>query len=266
MDTASMLAFAFQLAVMILFPLGLAIFFHRRFHVSWVVFFIALGFYIINLLLQIPFNFFLWPALLGKQQPWLSLALVTLTYGVCEETMRYLSFRAGRTMCANRTANGALMAGVGHGGAESILFALGTVITISTALLAPQTLKAQGLQASDVLGPWWYFIGSGLSRILAITVHLGFATLIVLAYRRTMRFYPLAILLHFIVDFSTFGLQLLTRSLWWTLLLFVLWAIIALAFILYVRRNNLAAEISVEPQDAAVPHIADVPQVPSAGV
>lgn len=237
MNAVNWFAFALQIAVMVFFPIGLAIFFHRRFHVSWVVFFIAAGFYLLNLAVQMPFVF-AWYSLFAKL-PWVVLALVTLTYALSEETMRYLSFRVGRVMKANRTINGALLAGVGHGGTEAIVFALGAIFSLLTALLAPQALKTSGVSAAAILSaPWWTFVLSGVSRILAITVHLGFATLIVLAYRRTWYFYPLAILLHFLVDFSTFGVQNLTGSLGWTLVVFTLWAIAALFFLLRVRHQH----------------------------
>jgi len=168
-----------------------------------------------------------------------ALALVTLTYGVSEETMRYLSFRAGRIMKAWRTPDGALMAGAGHGGTEAIVFALGAAFTLFAALLIPQSLKTSGVSAADILNaPWWTFVLSGVSRVLAIMVHLGFATLIMLAYRRTWKFYPLAILVHFIVDFSTFGVQNLTGSAGWTLVVFALWASAALLLLARVRRMN----------------------------
>ena len=236
MSTGSWLAFVLQMAIMVLFPIGLAIFFHRRFPVSWVVFFIAAGFYLINLVIQTPFVF-AWYYLFSKL-PWVALALVTLTYALSEETMRYLSFRVGRVMKANRTANGALMAGVGHGGAESIAFALSAAFTLYAALFTPLAL---GGSAEAVLhAPWWTFLLNGIGRILAITVHLGFATLIVLAYRRTWRFYPLAILLHFLVDFSTFGVQNLTGSLGWTLGVFALWAIATVVLLIRARRTDVA--------------------------
>ena len=235
MSAFNWVAFAVQIAIMVLFPIGLAIFFHRRFHVSWVVFLIAAGFYLINLVVQTPFVF-AWYYLFSKLQ-WVSLALVTLTYAVSEETMRYLSFRVGRVMRANRTANGALMAGVGHGGTESIIFALGAAFTLYAALFMPLSL---GGSAEYVLhAPWWTFVLSGVSRILAITVHLGFAALIVLAYRRTWRFYPLAILAHFLVDFTTFGIQNLTGSPGWTLGVFTLWAIASVVLLIRVWRTDV---------------------------
>lgn len=251
MSTVNWLAFSIQMVLMVLFPISLAIFFKRRFHVSWVVFFIAAGFYLINLFVQLPFVF-AWYALFAKL-PWLTLALTTLTYGVCEETMRYLSFRVGRVMRANRTANGALMAGVGHGGTEAIIFAVGAAFSLLSALLMPQVLKASGVSASVILGaPWWTFVLGGVTRILAITVHLGFATLIMLAYRRTWRFYPLAILLHFAVDFTTFGIQNLTGSVVWMLVVFTAWALMALVLLVRVRRMN---KVETE-QSSAAPMIA----------
>jgi uncharacterized membrane protein YhfC len=120
---------------------------------------------------------------------------VTLIYAVSEETMRYLSFRAGGNMRANRTANVALLAGAGHSGTESIIFALGAAVGLLTALLAPQVLKAsEGSAAAILSAPWWTFLLGGCSRILAVTTHLGFATLTVLAYRRSWLLYPLAVL------------------------------------------------------------------------
>lgn len=253
MNTVNWLVFALQMVLMVLFPIGLAIFFHRRFHGSWVVFFIAAGFYLMNLLVQLPF-LFAWYALFAKL-PWLVLALVTLTYGVCEETIRYLSFRVGRVMRANRTANGALMAGVGHGGTEAIVFALGAAFSLLSALLVPQALKASGVSATVLLtAPWWTFVLGGVERLLAITVHLGFATLIVLAYRRTWRFYPLAILLHFAVDFTTIGVQSLTGSVVWMLVVFTAWAIMALVLLVRVRRMSMVEAKQGEVQ-VSVPRV-----------
>src|SRR5262245_41136630 len=194
MTLENWLAFGVELALMLFLPIVLAVVFARRLHVAGRVFFIAAGFYLLNLVVQLPFIFAA-SAAFGKSLPYLALALITLTYGVSEETLRYLSFRAGRTMLASRTVNGALLAGVGHGGMESIFFGLGAVATTLVALLAPASLAGSDVTAADILdAPYWVFLSGGLSRVLAITVHLAFATLIVLAYRRSWLFYPLAIL------------------------------------------------------------------------
>ncbi len=93
---------------------------------------------------------------------------------------------------------------------------------------------------------------TGASRILAITVHLGFATLIVLAYRRTWRFYPLAILVHFLVDFTTFGIQALTNSVAWTIVVLTLWAIAAVVLLVRVKRMDVVEQGEVQ---AVVPGV-----------
>jgi len=248
-------SFGAEIAIMLLFPVALAAAFHRRLGVRWRVFFIAAGFYLLNLAAQLPFVFAA-NAAFGKSLPWVALALTTLTYGVSEETLRYLSFRAGRTMRASRTANGALMAGAGHGGAESIIFGLGAAASTLTALLAPEAFKGSGVSAADILNaPYWIFLAGGLSRVLAIAVHLAFATLIALAYRRSWAFYPLAILAHFAVDFSTFGAQMLTGSLPWTLAVFAGWAVLALALLLAVRRATLNSPAQ-EPRTTESPTLA----------
>jgi hypothetical protein len=104
------------------------------------------------------------------------------------------------------------------------------------------------VSAADILNaPWWTFILGGFSRVLAITAHLGFATLIMLAYRRSWLFYPLAIFVHFLVDFTTFGTQALTNSLLWTLIVFCIWAIASLFLLVHVRRMDLETVVGIEP-------------------
>lgn len=252
MSTINWFAFAIQIALMVLFPFALAFSFHRRFSVPWKVFFIAAGFYLLNLVIQIPF-LLVWFTLF-RTSPLILTFFLALTYAVCEETLRYLSFRAGRTMKANRTLAGALMAGIGHGGTESIYFALNgpgyaTILLVLIALLAPQFLL-KGTHPADILAmPWWIFVITGVERLFGITVHLGLATLIVLAYRRSWFFYPLAIVVHFIIDFTTFTIvsaNFLTGN-----ILFFLWAVVSLLFIIFIRRTEPFKTGTVERVDEA---------------
>lgn len=122
-----------------------------------------------------------------------------------------------------------------------IIFAIGAAFTLLTALLMPQTSKVSGVSVADIVNaPWWTFILLGFSRVLAITTHLGLVSLTVLAYRRSWLFYPLAVFAHFVLDFTTFGVQSLTSSSLWTLLVFALWAIAALFLILRIRHMDPA--------------------------
>jgi uncharacterized membrane protein YhfC len=248
MDPLHWLAFGVEMAIMLLFPVALAVFIRRRFGVARRVFLVAACFYLLNLVVQLPFVFAA-NALFAQSLPWVALALTTLTYGVSEETMRYLSFRAGRTMRASRTADGALMAGVGHGGAESIVLALQAAAFSLMAIYAPQLFAGSDVTAADVLSVP-YFLASAGGRVLAIIGHLAFATLIVLAYRRSWLFYPLAIVIHCVVDFTTFGAQ---RAIgYWSFAVFGGWVLLVLVLLLAVRRTALTRPAN-QPEPPELP-------------
>ena len=94
----------------------------------------------------------------------------------------------------------------------------------------------------------WVYIFLATSRIFAVACHLGFATISVMAYRRSPIFFPLAILAHFIVDSTTLSAQDLMGSDLWTQVLFAGWAILSLLLIVYVRRTGILA---TQPTEAA---------------
>ncbi|WP_435830114.1 YhfC family glutamic-type intramembrane protease [Saccharopolyspora shandongensis] len=188
-----------------------------------------------------------WPSLFGAGS-WALLAAASMTYAVCEEIARYLSFRAGRSMRENRTADGALAAGVGHGGAESVLFGLQYAWGMAVVWLLPQALPPGAVERLAG-SPWWTFLLTGVERPIAIACHVGFATLIVLAYRRSALFLPVAIAAHFVVDFATFGLQNVVGGFWHDLL-FLAFAITAVLVFRQVRRSCPRVEAPEVPQPA----------------
>ncbi len=147
-------------------------------------------------------------------------------------------------MRGNRTPNGAIMAGLGHGGAESMFFTLAMIASVATAVFAPRAFIANGGDPNTILhgGPG-YYLEFTLGRVLAITAHLGFATLAVLAYRKSQLFLPVAIVAHFAVDASVFSLQgILPASSPLPDLLFAGWAALSIALLVVVRRRWTAQE------------------------
>jgi uncharacterized membrane protein YhfC len=162
--------------------------------------------------------------------PWVRTLYSAVVFGVMEEIFRYLSFRTGRAMRKHRTWRGALVAGIGYGGFESIVFGLLAAVSTVTALIHPgavvngQTLT---LPTTEMM------LSQAVARIEAITVHMGFAMMIVQAYTHHRFFYlPIAILWHFLVDAITFSAKLVSdNNILVTLLVFLVWDVLAIAYI-----------------------------------
>jgi uncharacterized membrane protein YhfC len=190
-------------------PVAAAVWLRRRLGVPLRVFEVAAGFYVLNLLAQVPVFALL--AAAGLRGGLVVTALVApLVYALSEESLRYLSFRAGESMRRNRTSDGALMAGLGHGGMEAILFTLSLAWTVGLATLAPDLLRAAGVDPGQALSSMGGFAPVfTLSRLARLVCHLGFATLVVMAYRRSVLFLPAAMAAHLAVDGSTSLLQAL---------------------------------------------------------
>jgi uncharacterized membrane protein YhfC len=218
-------------------PVGAAFWLRLRLGVPLRVFEIAAGFYLVNLVVQVPIFQLLRGA--GLTRGLLFTAVIApAIYAACEEGVRYLSFRAGGTMRAYRTADGALMAGLGHGGMEAILFGISLAWTVAMVTFAPDVLRANGVDVSQTIGGLGSFFGAfSISRVSALVTHLGFATLTVMAYRRSTWFLAVAFLAHFAVDCSTFGLQAVGGPPWWVAA-FVFWAAVSALFVASARRAD----------------------------
>ncbi|PKW15635.1 YhfC family intramembrane metalloprotease [Saccharopolyspora spinosa] len=79
--------------------------------------------------------------------------------------------------------------------------------------LLPQELPsgaAERLSGS----PWWTSLLPRVERPIAVACPVGFAALIVLAYRRSALFLPVPVAAHFVVDLVTFGLQGVAGGCW----------------------------------------------------
>lgn len=247
-------AFLAMFALTALAPAATALWLRLRRDVPIRVFEIAAGFYLLNLAVQVPIF-----RLIGNRAvllgPLLAPLLAPAIYSLIEESLRYLSFRAGRTMRGSRHADGALMAGLGHGGMEALIFAFVLTSTVVSVTFAPASLKAQGIDATQTANG---VIVSGavytVSRLAAIVCHVGFATLCVLAYRRSLAFLPIAVLAHFAVNASTSRLQAVGGP-WWVLV-FVAWAALFGLLAMWVRREDWLRRWSEEPTPLATPAFA----------
>lgn len=201
---------------------------------------VAAGFYLANLVVQQAVLYAIRAG--GSVTAAVASAVVaSLVYAVCEETARYCSWFCGRSMRENRTWAGGILAGLGHGGAESIAFTLLTVGSVALALAAPSAIpggRAHAMLYGDNLVSY-YLIGMVLGRALAICAHLALAQLSVLAHTRSAWLLAAAIGCHFVMDGSTLGLgaALGSTSLPVTLL-FLAFALVAVLFVALCRHRR----------------------------
>jgi uncharacterized membrane protein YhfC len=135
--------------------------------------------------------------------------------GIFEETARFIAFNILKRKY--ESIGTALSYGIGHGGIESILLAgVGMIssivmsIIINTGNINSITGSLQGealaaannqLQALFLTAPYMFLI-SGFERIFAIAVHLSLSVVVFYSVfgKKKVWLYPLAILLHAIVD------------------------------------------------------------------
>jgi uncharacterized membrane protein YhfC len=237
------LAFGVAFGLTVVGPVAIAVWLRLNRDVPFRVLEVAAVFYLLNLAVQVP----IFRGLAAVGLPAGTLVAPAI-YSLSEEVTRYLSFRAGRAMRSSRHADGALVAGLGHGGMEAVIFVLLLGWTVAAATFSPDALRAQGIDpAQAAAGVATSVAVFTAGRLAAIGCHIGFATLVVLAYRRSIAFLPVAIVAHFAVDATTFGLQ--SRGGPWWVLAFAAWAAAAAALVLWSRRSGwLRRQSETAPQ------------------
>ncbi|MCX6029031.1 MAG: YhfC family glutamic-type intramembrane protease [Chloroflexi bacterium] len=205
-----------QYPLMILLPILLGWWLHRRYRVGWGVWLAGAGTFIFSQIVHLPLNYAL--GLLGGGRgvalwPLIPMALVAgLSSGICEEGARWLvlTFLAKKT----RSWRAGLQFGAGHGGAEAIILGLLVLVNfvamIALRSLDPALLKLVGATADQVQAaaaqywaqPWYMPIVAGLERVFAITLQITMALLVVRAVaRKQIAYFLAAVGLHTVVDF-----------------------------------------------------------------
>lgn len=193
----------------------------RRWRVPVAVPLIAAGFFLAQLVVNSLLTKALFPHIFGQG---LGTILVSaLTYGVFEETARYLSFRVG-PLRRRRDTGGALAAGIGHGGMESIGYAVPYLVNAIIMTVAPSMFPPAAVSAFHDANIF-LFLGTGADRIPAMLSHLVFAMMIVLAYRRGRRWLFAAIAAHALLDAVMFSLTAYAPAAVWI----SVWALVAIA-------------------------------------
>jgi len=216
-----------SIALMICMPFLLAAWLRRRMNAPWLLFCLGMLTFGLSQAVHLPLNEFLanqgiLPKAGAAVQPplWLYALVGGLTAGVCEELARAGGFAAliwlrkrGRQAAGQPLGlQDGLMAGLGHGGIEAMVF--GGVLTAATlaALLPLQgaDLSQMGMgaeqmayiqkQLSLIASPQ-YAVLPLLERLLAMGVHVTYSVMVLKAFQKQNWLYVvLAIGYHTLVD------------------------------------------------------------------
>jgi len=114
----------------------------------------------------------------------------------------------------------ALMYGAGHGGIEAVLLLSLSMISnlvyslmVNAGTADPTTVSAAATLSQTA--PWMFLVG-GLERIGAVALHVSLSVLVWFAVKNKKAFalYPLAILLHALVDFAAVAMSQSGVNVW----------------------------------------------------
>jgi uncharacterized membrane protein YhfC len=197
-------------------PVCLFIVARKRFNAKVVpMLFGIAGFVVFALLLESLVHRIVIGRYVSTSTPALYVIYAAFMAGIFEETARFIAFKI--LIRKYEGIGTALSYGIGHGGIESILLAgVGMISSIVTSIiintgnisyitgsLQGETLAAANnqLQALFATAPYMFLV-SGFERMFAIAVHLSLSVVVFYSVfgKNKVWLYPLAILLHAIVD------------------------------------------------------------------
>lgn len=219
--TLSIVLIIINMLLGIIIPVGLVVFFRKKYQASVKSFFVGCA---VMLLFALVLEQIVHMVVLGsaagvaiQSRTWAYALYGALMAGVFEETGRFLAMRY-MLKKEHKDAHNALMYGAGHGGFEMfVILSMGMVNNLIYALMInmgqTQTLLASlddvsknTLQAAfDTLiqTPSWQFALSPVERIAAITAQMGLSVIVWFAAtgeKSRMSFLFLAIALHALLD------------------------------------------------------------------
>jgi uncharacterized membrane protein YhfC len=137
-----------------------------------------------------------------------------LTAGIFEETARFISLGALLKKKYNSIAAG-LSYGIGHGGIESALIVgaaminnivlsvminAGSAETVTAGLSGETLLQANAQIAALTTTAPYLFLAGGIERLFALGIQIALSVLVFYAVHKKLWLYPLAVLLHALVD------------------------------------------------------------------
>jgi uncharacterized membrane protein YhfC len=251
-SAGAILGMVFSLFCSLVLPLVLVIYLYKRYQISIKAVLIGgLVFFVTQILLRVPLISFFgsrgWFQLIPFQ-PLLPSLILALSAGLFEETGRYYGFRL--FLKDKLRWKDGIAFGLGHGGLEAILLvgvshlqllAFSIMINMNKfEQIIGSALPEGGTSIKELLtgGNFFSFAVGGIERLFALTVHIAFSLIILLAIVKKRPIYILyAILLHGLVDIPAAYVQLAHFPIWSAELLFFVISIIAVIFIYKARKR-----------------------------
>ncbi|MBS3061552.1 MAG: YhfC family intramembrane metalloprotease [Candidatus Diapherotrites archaeon] len=231
MDPVVLLTFGIVALLEILIPLALGFWIVKKYHLSWKVFGLGLGFFILVQVLHVPFVFLTQTPLSGLFSGWfeppiplvLSALYLGLLAGLFEEIGRWLVFKyVFQNQKVSLSRENGLLFGVGWGGVECMLIGVILIVTavgfstlesLDDAGIADLNQQSGGTLTQEQvdqikqqqetvknLTPVDALPGL-LERLLAMGLHLSFSLLVFRSIVESNKIWLiLAIVLHSLVD------------------------------------------------------------------
>ena len=207
------LAYAISFLGMIVLPIGLWIYFTRKFALSWKLLLAGGLTFVASQILHIPLVLALRP-IFGNVTLLVNAILLGLLAGVFEETARYILFKF--ILKGSRSWQQGTFVGLGHGGTEAIILGVMSILTLvnmmvyrTVDLSTVPSIPADQLEvAKQQVAAYWSvptympFVGL-LERIFAICLHVSLSVMVlysIAAYKPI--WFWLALLWHALVDAS----------------------------------------------------------------
>ena len=144
------------------------------------------------------------------QSPFLFMLYGALAAGIFEETARFLSFHILKKRCEGFGT--ALKHGIGHGGTEAILVGGISAVSSMVLVLMAQSGGAEGIsmlgesvrqQVQTIAAtPSYMFLVSAAERMMALVLQISLSVIVFYSVypKRRVWLFPLAVLLHALVD------------------------------------------------------------------
>lgn len=218
MDTILLLTYPINSLLMISLPVALAFYLTRKFRLAWRLWWLGAGTFLLSQLGHIPFNRILTrlfqdgvlPEPAESYQLAFNALVLGLSAGFWEECARYITYRWWAKDA--RSWSKAILMGAGHGGIESIILGILTLLafiqffalrsTDLTQLVPPEQLElAQNQVISYWSIPWFASLLGAIERIFALTAQITLSVIVLQIFtRKHIRWLWLAIGWHALID------------------------------------------------------------------